>query len=111
MNQQMLVADMRALANQLDENRDVKAETEKVKAERDQAAQHLTLLKQEFAEAQRNYHDYTNDCAKQQNAYEEIVVEGRRRVKAINAEIEAKLRQLADIKAELDKLRAKLAQS
>jgi flagellar biosynthesis chaperone FliJ len=82
---------------------DAETECTKVKAEHDKWTKKLAMLKQEFAEAKRLYDQYLATCQLKANDYD--VAE--RRLKALNTEIDQKSRQLIEIKAELDKLRAK----
>jgi chromosome segregation ATPase len=106
-NLQLPIALINSIIDQvqkLERLEDAETECTKVKAERDKAAQHLNLLRQEFAEAKRGFDQYAATCRLKQDEYEMC----ERRLKALNTEIDAKSRALADIKNELDKLRAKL---
>ena len=82
---------------------DAEAECTKVKAEHGKWTKNLALLKQEYAEARRLYDQFLATCQFKGDECDKA----ERKLRAINTEIGAKSRQLAEIKAELEKLHAK----
>jgi hypothetical protein len=79
------------------------AECTKVKADCDRWTKNLALLKGEFAEAKRLYNQYLATCQLKRKEYEME----ERQLTALKTEVGAASRQLTDLKAELDRLRAK----
>ena len=82
---------------------DAEAECAKVKAECAKWTKNVELLKQEFGEAKRLYDQFLATSNLKRKEYEM----DEQQHKARKTEVEAKTRQLTEIKAELDRLRTK----
>jgi hypothetical protein len=98
-----LIASVIEQIARLDRLDNTEAECAKVKAECAKWTKNLAMLKQEHTEAKRLYDQYVATCQLKGDECDKA----ERQLKALNTEIGAKTQQLAEIKAELDKLRAK----